>query len=412
MARPKKHGYAALAPQDVADAKAGTSGVDLRPYAAERGLEVITGSMPAGFRAAVPAWPEYLENVMRGVLPGGEYGLLYHEKLELPNTGGMSGTLYAKVTGKASWKDALRFNRTDIPIIGDFLDPPSDHSPPEPYDNDSAWVPCTVATLHAPETAAVLPQLRLDRRHHHGQYDFEHHRTLAGGWHLRTGDGTDEAALARLLAGPVPGVLAGVDAALLQVVVLHGTLILRRNGYLKEPAALDAHATLAAFVAGELRAACLPAAQPRPFTEPLPSWDAQAAELPPPWVAAFAALATRLDATLEDPRLLHLAFPSLPVPGNAVAVLRLGTGERLVYTEERLVRRAQQVRGALLAAAAPGAATPPGGVREDELIVAEVRDGVLACWSKRTADVTLGEADELISRARETRRRLGLAAGP
>ena len=38
---------------------------------------------------------------MRGVLPGGVYGPLYHEKLELPTTGGMSGTLYFKVTGKA-----------------------------------------------------------------------------------------------------------------------------------------------------------------------------------------------------------------------------------------------------------------------------------------------------------------------
>src|SRR5919112_1080895 len=118
MARPNNHGYAALAPEDVADAKAGTSGVDLRPYAAERRLEVITGSIAAGYRAAVPPWPDYLENVMRGVLPGGEYGLLYHEKLELPATGGMSGTLYAKVTGKATWKDAFSFsfNRTDIPF--------------------------------------------------------------------------------------------------------------------------------------------------------------------------------------------------------------------------------------------------------------------------------------------------------
>jgi hypothetical protein len=377
-------------------------------------LEVITGSLPAGFRAAVPVWPEYLENLMRGVLPGAGYGLLYHEKLELPATGGMSGTLYAKVTGNASWKSVLipSFNRTDIPFIGDFLDPPTDHSPPEPFDAESAWVPCTVAALHVPETAAVLPQLRLDRRHHHAQYDFAHHRTLDGGWHLRTGDGTDEAALGRLLAGPLPGVLAGIDAALLQVVVLHGTLLLRRNGYLKAPAALDAHASLAGFAAAELRAACLPSARPQPFAAPLPRWDASQAELPGPWIAAFSALATRLDRTLEDPRSLHLAFPSLPVPGTAVAVLRAPSGERLVYTEERLVRRAQVVRGAVLMAAAEGAATPPGGVRDDDVVVAEARAGVLACWSRRTADITLGEADDLLDRARATASRLGLAAAP
>src|SRR5829696_6689037 len=283
MARPRNHGYAALAREDVADAKAGTSGVDLRPYAAERGLEVISGSIPAGYRAAVPAWPDYMENVMRGVLPGAGYGLLFHEKLELPETGGMSGTLYSKVVGKAGWKSLVpTFNRTDIPFIGDFLNPPTDHAPSEPYDGESAWVPCTVAALHLPETAAVLPQLRLDRRHHHARYDFTHHRPLPGGWHLRTGAGTDAAALDRLLAGPLPGVLAGVDAALLQVVVQHGTLLLRRNGYLKEPAALDAHTSLAGFAAGELRVACLPSARPQPFGAPLPRWDAGAAELPAP----------------------------------------------------------------------------------------------------------------------------------
>ena len=132
---------------------------------------------------------------MRGVLPGGEYGLLYHEKLELPDHGRDERDALRQGHGQgARGRTRLpSFNRTDIPFIGDFLDPPTDHSPPEPYDNDSAWVPCTVAALHVPETAAVLGQLRLDRRHHHGQYDFEHHRTLAGGWHLRTGAGADEA---------------------------------------------------------------------------------------------------------------------------------------------------------------------------------------------------------------------------
>ena len=93
-------------------------------------------------------------------------------------------------------------------------------------------------------------------------------------------------------------------------------------------------------------------------------------------------------------------------------MLRSGSGERLVYTEERLVRRAQQVRGAVLMAAADGASTPPGGLRDDDVVVAEVRDGVLACWSRRTADITLGEADELLARAREAARRHGLAAAP
>jgi hypothetical protein len=385
MGRPNNHGYAALAREDVADAKAGTSGVDLRGYAAERGLEVIAGSLPAGYDAAVPRWPQYMENLMRGVLPGGEYGLLMHEKLELAKGGGMSGTLYSVHYGNATWKSVFKpsfsFNRTDIPIIGDFLNPPTDHRPPEPFEGESAWVPCTLAVIRVPSTTVVLPQLRIDRRHHHGPYDFADHRGLGDGWHLRTGPGTDPGALERLLGGPALALLQGADVPFLQLVVHEGTMLLRRNGYLRDAAALDAYAQAACTLASELRSACLPAAARRPFTEPLPAWNAREAELPPPWIEAFQALAARLGMTLEDPDALHRSQPSLEV-----------------------------VRGAVLLPAVEGASTPLGGLREEAPVVAEVRDGVLACWSRRTSDRTFSEVDQLVAASLRAARRYGLAA--
>ena len=80
----RKHGYAAFAPADVADARRGTPTVDLAPYAAARGLEFLDRQSPAGFSAAVPSFPEYRFNVARGVLPGGRYGVLFHQLLEVP----------------------------------------------------------------------------------------------------------------------------------------------------------------------------------------------------------------------------------------------------------------------------------------------------------------------------------------
>ena len=151
----------------------------------------------------------------------------------------------------------------------------------------------------------------------------------------------------------------------------------------------------------------------RPFTEPLPPWDAREAELPPPWIEAFQALAGRLGMTLEDPDALHRPQPSLEVPGRAVCVMRGrldGVEGRLVYTAERLVRRAQVVGGAVRLPPADGASTPLGGLRGEAPLGAEVRDGVLACWSRRTADRSFGEVDQLVAASLRAARRYGLAA--
>src|ERR671920_2495 len=56
MGRPKGHGYAALAPADVEDAKRGNPGADLRDYAQARGLEFLDRALPAGFSAALPLY--------------------------------------------------------------------------------------------------------------------------------------------------------------------------------------------------------------------------------------------------------------------------------------------------------------------------------------------------------------------
>ena len=48
-------------------------------------------------------------------------------------------------------------NRTDIPIIGDFLDPPTDDSPREPFDTNAVWIPTTTVATAATVYHAVSP---------------------------------------------------------------------------------------------------------------------------------------------------------------------------------------------------------------------------------------------------------------
>ena len=429
LARTRKHGYAALAREDVPDAKRGHPEVDLGDYAAQRGLEVFRGAMAAGFRAALPVFEEYRFNVLRGLLPGGCYGLMFHELMEVAHGGSasMSGTLhgvYARTPGRWRLRDFLP-DRSDIPIIGELLsdlqNPREDRSPPVPFGTESVWIPCTVAATHVPEATLPLHFLRLDRRHHHAPYDFAHHRKLDGvglpGWQLRADPEPSDELLARLFEGPLRELLRSRQDRFFQLLVLRGTLIARRSGFGKDAAAFDQLARDLSLAAATIRTACLPEADPRPFGEPLPEppemQDPDAPELsrtPPVSREAFHKLATRLGLTSEDPVAYHRAFPSLPVPGRAAAVMRgrlpgCASEGRLAYHSERSPLLTNEMRGAVMVRASESAQpTPPGGVRElDRNLVYNVCDGLLSIWSLRTAALELSEEDDLIARA------LGLA---
>jgi hypothetical protein len=426
------HGYAALAKEDVADAKRGRPDVDLAGYAAHRGLEVFQGKMAAGFRGALPGFEEYRFNVLRGVLPGGRYGLMFHELLEVPHRGSasMSGSLYgvhAKTPGGWKLRDLLP-DRFDIPIIGDFLNPREDKSPPAPFDSESVWIPCTVAATHVPEATLPLHFFRLDRRHHHLPYDFEHHRKLDGqglrGWHMRADPDVPDALLGRIVDGPLVQLLERREDGFFQLLVLRGTAIARRNGFAKDDAALDQLASDLDVAAGTFRRACLPEAAPRPFAEALPGPpeepdpDAPALSRTPPfWREAFAGLAARLGLAPEDTVAYHRAFPSLPVPGRAASVMRgtlpgYGSEGRLAHHSERSPMARNEMRAAVIVPASGSAReTPPGGVREaDRNLVYDVRDGLLSMWSMRTSAVELAEEDDFIARALALARERALAA--
>lgn len=426
IGRPKGHGYAALARDDVDDAKRGNPGTDLRDYAQARGLEFLDKAAPAGFGAALPGFEEYRFNVMRGVLRGGEFGVLFHQALEVPvtKTPNIDGTLYGVVSkSPGRWWVPKLPNRTDIPIIGDFLDPPTDDRPAEAFDSYAVWIPSTTAAVNVPESALPLYLFRIDRRRHHAPFDFKQSRTLDDlglpGWRMRSQDPVSDDLVRRLLNGPALDVFRRrADDPFFQLLVLRGTVIARRNGYLRDAAELDALATDLCVLASAIRAACLAEAQPRPFTEALPPAPAASSmmEVTAGWSDGYAKLAQRLGMALEDPDEYHRAYPSLPVPGRAVAVMR-GTlpgtqaSGRLVYHAERSLKAAERARGAVLLPAPPGAQpTPPGGHRyPDHRLVHENVDGVTVLWSMTTAGFFREEQEGLIERAVALARARGLA---
>lgn len=412
--RPRNHGYAAFAPEDVADARAGRPPAELREYGAARGLEWLDHARPLGFSAATPGFDEYRYSVLRGELPGGRHGVLMHQLMEVPVTGSpnVSGTLHGSVvrTGGRWWLPSWP-NRTDIPIIGDFLDPPTDHSPREPFDTDAVWIPTTVVATHVPESVLPLFLTRLDRRDKLAPYDFAHQVALdpAGlpGWRLRThSHPVGQDLLGRMLSGPVREILTRRQAdPYFGVLLLRGTLVVRRNGYLLDPAALDQLAADAVVIADAFADACLPELSPRPFSEALPSPRSEHPEVTPAWRDGYIQVATRLGLGMEDVDELHRAFPSLPVPGRAVAAMRgdLGGGVhgRLVYAAELNLAASERARGAVLLAAPPNARpTPPAGERHDDRrLIHHQREDVTVLLSTHTAGFFREEQEDLVARA-------------
>lgn len=379
------HNRAAFSKDDVPDAKRGYPDFDLRDYATRRGLEFLDHGTPAGFRAAVPGEEELQSNILRGVLPGGEYGVIAHEGLEVgfsvdsPDWG---GTFYGLRVIARGGGGILGF----VPVVNLL------------FESATAKVrlPCTVAAVRVPETAGILTHLRFDRRRSSPPFSFGKRtklRELVGekGWDLYAGEKPDPEVVGRLAAEPVAGLLrAHTEDGLFQAVVWWGTLVVRRNGFLRSSEELDELARAASLFARRLREVCLPLAEPQRFDTWLPRPPYRGGLDAPPgffvedhWSSWGKAMGDRYRLESEDPLAYHRALRSVPVPGIACVVLRgtiprLGVPGRLVVHRERA-----SARPAVVIPAPPGSeATPPGGlVFREHGVRLEIADGLLSVWS-------------------------------
>ena len=341
---------------------------DLQAYAASRGLDYRGSLMQAGYEAVMLGRDENERNVVRGTLPGGEHGVLFHEwaTFDLDGAGypatlpdpEISSTLGDRLDALDTW---VHFDPTGL--VGRWKSRPP------------VRAAFTTAAVLVPEATAPVGRLRIDRSPSFPPYDFAHGGPLAAlgltGWHARAEPQLDAELFRRFVDDDVRRVLDlwAADPFATHLVFWHGTLAVRRFGFEGDPGRLDAIASAASGLAGRLRAAALAGRSPQPFATPLPPPAADAGYY---WEPAVAQLAGRLGLTREDPLELHRALPSLPVPGQAFAVMRgalpgiAGTA-RLVLATGRPAEGWNIGRNAVLLPVRPGLPpTPVEGVVERE----------------------------------------------
>lgn len=411
---PDRHGYAAFDRADIEDARRRRPPAALDGYAAERGLEFRDRALLAGFRSASPPFPEQQFNLMRGMLPGGRFGVLFHELLKTHGPGvSMPGVFHSVSTSSTEgfWRSMIP-DRTDIPFLGAFLDAKEDTSPGFAFEGQGAWSPVTTVGVPVPETVSRIDRLVLTVAHRTPAFDTSASRHLdalgAPGWRAAATPEIEPDRLRELLSAPTRAALASLSGLpFAQVRIDHGMVTVRRNGYLMEPAELDRFAETASRLADGLAAACLGGRSQARFEDPLPPcpWETGRSDvvhqgLPKAWEEDFRGYAARHGLTLEDPAAWHERFASVPVPGRALAVMRTPAGLRVLFTTEVPVGGPRAVRGCVAFPVSPSTApTPPGGrLSAQTQTTAAVHEGVGVVWTHRLFGYA-SEADGLVETA-------------
>jgi hypothetical protein len=423
--RPRDHGYSAFARADVGDAKRGHPAGSLEEYARSRRLELHARASLAGFRMALPGHQEYQHNLVRGVLPGGRWGILLHELLQTHSGTTMPGSFWGvRINSPGSVWRSLVPDRTDLPVVGWFLDPARDDAPREAFDSFGAWAPVTTVATAVPETVAPLRRLRVVRKDRVPLRGGGPWVDLDGGWRAYFDEHVRDGLLDELFAGPAAEVLQVLVLPYAELSVDYGMLRVRRNGYLLEPSALDSLAGLTCAFAAALVACCRPLVASPSLDDPLPGcpWlheDRAVAEpgLAPDWTRDFRGFAAGRGLALEDPAAWHERFPAQPLPGRVVASLRgrladAGPTGRILFTTDVPIGSTRAVRGAIAVRAAAGVEdTSPGGIRPPGFpMTCSVRDGIATVWTNRLYGYC-SEAEELVSEALAAARAAGVLDG-
>jgi hypothetical protein len=406
----------------AADAARGRPDVDLAGWAARRGLEFRGGASQAGHLSVTCPWSEdVLFNVVRGHWPGGTYGVLCHEARiyaeDAPgyfHGGEASG-------GGPGW---------GLPEIVDWFVPLPVGGGGQVYFK----VPYTSAGARVPHLASVTGLHVARRAERHTDTD-----TLFGTWEARPLDElgvrdhwvaavrkhSDEAAVERLLGGPIRTLLSVARPLGFEIRIEYGQVIVSRQDFLTADEQLDGLAAVAEELAHAVREVCVPASRAALDAElPPPAWLEPVRRKPRDkhtlWpigarLEKVVQIADERGLAVEDPRAFHAAFPRFNVPGEAFGVLRgrlPGTAltGRLLCCAERPLALPDDFRAFLtdpggavgcdvvvLPAGPDAPRTPPEGKPCGSLRIA-VADGVLTAWRVRPSWQADGDAlDRLVA---------------
>lgn len=298
--------------------------VDLRDYAEARGLEHRGNASQIGYLGAFPMSEELQFNVLRGDLPGGEHGVLFHEAKVLEGTGHFGEHHATQFAGP-------KVRRFDV-SLRDFIPFGELLGGKAPLFK----LPHTTAAIRIPEASGLLLGLQAGRAAERPVRRFANWTEVQEG--LR---GWQIGARARGDATVVDEVVRGVIVPLLEqrrpigfeVLYRFGVLTVTQTHFAYEAEALDELCRIAAWTAKEIRAVCERHAEPLPFETELgePFWMADVRANPGETriegsdgqkIGSVVQLAQETGMTLEDGHAFMRHFGHVPFPGEIYGLLR------------------------------------------------------------------------------------------
>jgi hypothetical protein len=337
----------------IADGFRGRPDVDLAPYAGARGLEHRGSATQLDYIPAFPLTSELQFNVMRGTLPGGEPGVLYHQ-VHLLDEETAAGTFYGQRVSlsQARPEDLISLTGITGEPIRYFKVPhttaairiPQAQGPLVGFDVGRSSERVIRA---APEGEAFKSGFSLDlsflsrRKKKSDEPLFQGPQPFIGrdlaymalpDWRIAYRGRARKEIVEQVIAGPLREVLAADPPIGYRITFAYGVLIVTRQHFLKQDDELDAFAEGASWLAARIRDVCVAGAATQPFdTElPAPPWAEKIDKAPnETWqgmdsqdLGGFHAIVRERGLESEDPFEFHRAFSDLPVPGEAYGVMR------------------------------------------------------------------------------------------
>ncbi|MDQ5807358.1 MAG: hypothetical protein M3320_01655 [Actinomycetota bacterium] len=298
---------------------------DLLDYAQARGLEHRGNASQVGYLAAFPMSEELQFNVLRGELPGGEHGVLFHEARILEGTGHF-GEQHATQFAGAKRARFLDVSWRDFVPMGDWLP------------GRTAWfkLPHTTVATRVPEAAGLLLGLQAGRDAERPVPRFANWTAVPEslrGWQGGARARADPRVVEEVVRTVIVPLLEQPRPTGFEVVYRFGTLTISQTHFAYEAEALDELCEILAWVARGIREACERHAEPLPFETELgePFWMADVRANPGEQriegsdgqkLDSAIRLAQETGMTLEDGHAFMRHFGHVPFPGEIYGLLR------------------------------------------------------------------------------------------